>query len=402
MKKLILPALLIMSFIACKKETSETETSPKPPSKEYDIKGFAQKGPYVIGAEVTAFELDSDLKPTGLSYQTIVKNNQGYFEFNDVDLSYSNVKISVDGSFFNETDMMTGGSVIVGSDTKLSVIADLSDTSIVFINVLTHFSQARMSKLVKDGISFTKAKQQAHEEILQVFGVDPTKVVFPERVNLVDSSYSGSVLFAVSSMMATAIGPDKNIGIPEVIIILTDDFQDDGVIDQSLVQAILGSSGLLLDLNLTAQNIINKYSSMGVSVSPNANNQILKNFLKHSNFPTVVDDIFPPSANGSLNFLNVKNDTIYVNSTDNNALICDLTQQPPLDWVRFKVTNVSGNFQFAPFSGWNVGQYKNVNQGDPLTVVPCLFSGSGSLTIEAHVATERGIGSFRSKTIIWN
>jgi len=41
------------------------------------IEGQAQKGPFVTGSSLTAYDLMEDLSPTGRSYNALIINNQG-------------------------------------------------------------------------------------------------------------------------------------------------------------------------------------------------------------------------------------------------------------------------------------------------------------------------------------
>ena len=62
--------VFLMFISSCEREGNK-------PLQNFEIKGFAQKGPYRSGTNITVIELKDNLQPTGLNYYTTVTDNFG-------------------------------------------------------------------------------------------------------------------------------------------------------------------------------------------------------------------------------------------------------------------------------------------------------------------------------------
>ncbi len=90
---ILIAFLLFIS--SCEKEGNE-------PKQNFEIKGYAQKGPYRSGTNITVMELKDNLNATGLNYYTTVTDNFGSFLIPDVELSSNYAELMADGFYFNE------------------------------------------------------------------------------------------------------------------------------------------------------------------------------------------------------------------------------------------------------------------------------------------------------------
>ena len=112
-----------------------------------------------IGTVITLYELDSiSFTNTGVVLKDTIVNDSGDFSFQNVTLTSPYILITAERPF-PETEY------------AYSVFADVRDTGKVQINVLTHLEALRSLHLVKTGIGFSQAKQQARTEILNAFGI---------------------------------------------------------------------------------------------------------------------------------------------------------------------------------------------------------------------------------------
>src|SRR6056297_823408 len=128
------------------------------------ISGVVQKGPFINGTGIIVTELSPGLIQTGKTFSSQILDNQGKFELNQLVLNSRFIELRADGFYFNET---------LGrkSDAQLTLYAlsDLSEEA-VNVNLLSHLEKQRIHYLMSEGAIFSQAKEQAQEEILDIFG----------------------------------------------------------------------------------------------------------------------------------------------------------------------------------------------------------------------------------------
>lgn len=118
------------------------------------------------------------------------------------------------------------------SQITLKAIANANETKNLNVNLLTHLEYARVKKLVKDGESFSKAKEQAEKEILKAFAITD-KMSTPEKVSLTDNNKDASILLAISSIM---LYDKSEAEFSEFIAKFSSDLEKDGTIDDNTVK----------------------------------------------------------------------------------------------------------------------------------------------------------------------
>ena len=184
-----LMTLIPISLSNCKKDSGAQSTN-------HNITGYVQKGPFINGTSVTVYDLQSDILPTGKSFNTQITDNTGTFQLSDIPLSTNYVDIRADGFYFNE---------ILGSQSvaqiTLYAICDISNKSAVNINVLTTLEKPRVEYLIKNGKSFTEAKAQAQKEVLAIFNIQKNDNTSSENLNISESGSDNGILLAISAIM---------------------------------------------------------------------------------------------------------------------------------------------------------------------------------------------------------
>ena len=102
---LLTPLTLALFFIACGGDSGNS-SSAKMDAEEHKIEdksisGVSQKGPFVKGSTVTAYELDGSksLLQTGRSFSGTISQDDGRFNMSNVSLQSSFVRLSVNGYY---------------------------------------------------------------------------------------------------------------------------------------------------------------------------------------------------------------------------------------------------------------------------------------------------------------
>ena len=136
-------AIVLLSLTACgggggseTDPTSVPDPTPTPSTPStVELSGQFQKGPFIVGTEITIQELNADLTPTGRSFQTETTSNLGDYLL-PISLTSSLVEVSANGYYFNEvTGALSNGTL------RLSALADASNNTAININILTHLAK---------------------------------------------------------------------------------------------------------------------------------------------------------------------------------------------------------------------------------------------------------------------
>ena len=136
LKFLFFPTILALAFglmLSCSDKDESSSSGSL--TSSYTISGHVQKGPYVQGTEITVRELYSNLTPSGRTFTGTIDDNTGSFSTKG-DLAYRLVELSADGYYYNE-----GSGSLSASKLTLSALSDLSDSSSVNVNLMTHLEK---------------------------------------------------------------------------------------------------------------------------------------------------------------------------------------------------------------------------------------------------------------------
>lgn len=212
------------------------------------LAGVSQKGPFVKGSDVTLRETSKrgDFEPTGREFTTKTISDKGDFKFDGVDLESQYVLLSVEGRYEREH---TGEAS--SCPMRLDAVSDLEKRETVNINLLTHFEYKRVLNLVKEGKSFAEAKKQAAKEVFAAFGVK-IDVSSAEDLNIYNSSDGDRTLYNLSRIIDEQpewnywhdwYNADDDVDcskLQDYIDGFTNDFADDGVLADSIMQDLAG------------------------------------------------------------------------------------------------------------------------------------------------------------------
>lgn len=158
MKKLLYLAMAL-AIVACEKNPEGGSTTPK----DHNLSGFAQKGQFVKGSQVTAFAVGSDLVATGESFPANISDDLGAFGITSKTAApYFDLR--AEGYYFNEME-----GAVSTSPLYLEAFVKADDTK-ANINLLTTAIRPRVKKLIKEGKTFDQAVSQAQKELLNSIG----------------------------------------------------------------------------------------------------------------------------------------------------------------------------------------------------------------------------------------
>jgi hypothetical protein len=259
---LILCILATFSLTNCKK-------------KHKVISGVVQKGPFINGSNVTIFEINKNFEQTGKSFVTTT-NNTGGFEINSVALVSNNVVIKADGFYYNEVCGTNSVAPIT-----LSCIANVSSSSTLNVNVLTHLEKARVENLIASGTSFSAAKTQAQAEVLSIFNIVLQGLPNSETMDISTAGNGNEILLAVSAILQ---GYRTESELLLLMANISNDIATDGVLNNANVQSDLINHAMALDLVAIKNNVANFYTTNGVTTQVPNFETYVQQFLNTSAF----------------------------------------------------------------------------------------------------------------------
>ena len=263
MRKYLL-ILAVLLFVGCAAENSATteavatveEPETTTPST-YSMIGFVQKGPFISGSSVTIQELDDDLEPTGVSYQTTTNDDLGSFSLGS-SISTQYVEIIAIGYYYNE---VSGG--ISSSTLTLRAISKLSDAASCNINLLTTLEKERLKTLVLGGEDFTAARTQAETEILSVFKISGISGTF-DSMDITELGEQNKALMAVTAILQTG----NTVGeLSELISQINLDIKSDGTLDDPILITEILTNSQNVDPAAIKANLQERYGALGVTVT---------------------------------------------------------------------------------------------------------------------------------------
>lgn len=330
-----------------------------PPCASYSVEGHAQKGPFLNGSSVLLSVLDSNLNQLGSSYTAQILDNSGYFLFGSTNLASPYVALRADGFYFNEVCGSPSDAQIT-----LNAVANVNAVPAVNVNTLTHLEKARVEYLVSNGSTFTQAKEQALQEILNIFNIDPSiNIASAELLSIASSSVADGVLIAITSILQ---GYRSESEFSDLMANLVTDLRTDGVLNSTILASELISHAKLLDTAAIRQNIIDRYAAMGISVNVPNFGEHIQNYINsttHQAQSTVID--YPESGLNGLNLLNTT-DSIYT-EWDFHSLVANR----PNDCLSLKlvIEKISGNCQYgcwfysvSSVQNWNISSLDQTTQ----------------------------------------
>ena len=230
--------------------------------RDYNISGKVEKGPFSIGTSVSIDVLDSKLRGIGKVYNTEITDNLGSYSYDCNDFTEPYVELKANGYFYNEMqDALSNGTI------TLKAVVDLSKSSNININVLTHLKAARIKNLVASGVDFTSANEQAQKELLGAFGLSSHIKNDVSSISMTDGTDEAAALIAISSLI---LMDRSDAELAEYIATLCSDFGELGYFSSYTKSQINDDIYYLAeDLPSIKENLINKYQNLGATVSIN-------------------------------------------------------------------------------------------------------------------------------------
>ena len=170
---------MIAAYEARQNQDSSSSLEPSQDAKAYlppvsvdsvTVYGVAQKGPFVAGASVSIFGLDSMLNVMPAMYSGVVIGDSGLYVVNNVAFPSQYALVQVSGFYMHEVT----GRKTNGMKTTLNALVDLSTGRQVNanVNIFTHLEFLRARQLVvTQNYNIPAAKRRATQEILAAFGL---------------------------------------------------------------------------------------------------------------------------------------------------------------------------------------------------------------------------------------
>ena len=223
---------------------------------QYTIAGFVQKGPFVQGSEITIQELDGALVPIGTSYTTDTIDDFGAFEIAR-QMSSNFVEVTASGFYFNE---VVGSLSTAGINFR--VVADITESKPVNINILTTIERERIKELIGKGDTFESARAKAEQEILAVFNITGFETANFQEMDISKEGDGNAILLAISAVLQQG---NTEAELSELISKITQDIKTDGTLDNETQRAKIVEGGKDLDLAAVRTNIEARYTDLGLT-----------------------------------------------------------------------------------------------------------------------------------------
>ena len=258
MTKLNYVLLVVVStlFFACSENGSD-EITPQ----TYNISGVVEKGPFVSGSTISIQPLNEKMQSLGSFYNTTIKNNTGEFSFGLQEFLMPYAELTADGYFFNEIKGELSAGIL-----RLRSVVNLSNSSTINVNILTHLKYPRILNLISQGATFEQANKQAQMELLSAFGLQKYAAkADASQFSITKGDDGAAVLTAISILI---LGDRSEAQITEYLALLSDEFGRDGKFSTQSMKTIESDRNKIhKKLHDVEENIINRYSELGQEVS---------------------------------------------------------------------------------------------------------------------------------------
>ncbi len=207
--------------------------------------GVSQKGPFVIGTDITAFELENgrSLKQTGKTFGGKIERADGTFDIKTVKLKSTFAYLVADGFYRNEVTGENSAATI-----KLRALTNLQGRATANVNLVTHLEYDRVQRLVtKEDSTVMKAKKAAEREIFAEFGIDNSGFKgYAEDFNILKEGDGNAALLAISALLQ---GDRNESELTALLASLSVDLGDNGKWDNKQQRAQIADWALRKELS---------------------------------------------------------------------------------------------------------------------------------------------------------
>ena len=279
--------LLILSVLwlwTCSGGGDKT-TGPEEPSIVVNLTslaGQAQKGPFNNGTTINIAELNSQLSPTGRNFSSAITDNSGQFSVANVQLESPYVELRASGFYFNEIS-----NSISDAQLTLFALSNLTGRLSMNVNIITHLEKNRISFLMSSTppLTFSQAKVQAQQEVFSIFDFSRSaNTLDSELLDISKSGADNAKLLAISAIVQGNLSVGQ---MSELIANISSDISLDGTLDSDSIKSTLINNSKNLDLNQIRNNLIARYTSLGIQATIPDFESAVNQFLK----PPVVQNI---------------------------------------------------------------------------------------------------------------
>lgn len=239
-----------------------------------NIGGYSQKGPFLTGSEVVAYEIENGrtMKQTGTKFEGRISKDDGSFNIRSVKLTSQYGFLSVNGFYRNEVS----GNV---SDVRVTMnaVTDLRNRNMVNVNVLTHMEYERILYLVtKEKYKFSEAKKKAEQEIWTIFDIDGENFSDDaEDMNIVGSGDADAALLALSILL------QRDAGASDLLSLITDvgnEIKENGIWENDSMKVVIADWALQAYFDDRYKDFRRNVESWGLSVKVGDFESYLRNY----------------------------------------------------------------------------------------------------------------------------
>lgn len=239
----IFAGLLVLAGMVCLVGCENNAPEQIVPISKSVLTGKVQKGPFVEGTDVFLFSLDSAFAQTGVAFKTSIVDKHGTFEQRNMQLSSQFVELVATGYYYNEVK-----GELSSAPLSLSAVADISSANSVNVNILTTLERERILYLIANGLNFRNARNQAHGEVLAVFGMNPNQVGDAVGLDLEEDAQLLVISAIVQGFRSTA-------EVTQLLSKIASDLREDGVLNDASTASVLKNNSLGLDAAKLVQNM---------------------------------------------------------------------------------------------------------------------------------------------------
>ena len=243
---------------SCSNEDSIT-TEPFTP-QTYDIQGKVEKGPFISGSSISIQPMDAKLQVLGSVYNTVITDDLGNFILGNKEFSTPYAEFMANGYFFNEVKGELSNSTLT-----LRALVDLTNSTTINVNILTHLKYARVKNLVLSGTHFDKANSQAQKELFEAFGLSSLTDKEVSSFSIISGTDESAALIAISSLL---LSDRSEAALTEYLSRLSADFGKNGKFSENIkTQIAIDKNKLVQHLSNIKDNIIERYNELGIEIT---------------------------------------------------------------------------------------------------------------------------------------
>ena len=235
----------VSSSSSVPESSSETMSSAEVDSSTFSIRDavLATGTQYLIAPKVVVHELNASLNKTGIQHQSTNVNstsyigvfgNKYYSESDTIGQQSIYMLIECRGKVFEldsqktTTDSLTLNAIVDATYLDRKTINKRVEY-IARVNLFTHVQSKRIAYLVKNGLDFPSAREQANNEWIKSLGLEGT---FTEPQDIAPKTAADTVLYNVTLMFNGLT--NSAAALQKLIDEVADDFEKDGVWSDSI------------------------------------------------------------------------------------------------------------------------------------------------------------------------